>query len=282
LKLIHETPVEQNIPSAICTFGGRVLVGVGSYLRLYDLGKKRLLRKCEMKVPTFVVTIRTEGWRIVVGDAHESTHFIQYRPEDNLFFHFCDDPQTRAVSVLKMVDYDTVIGSDRFGNFWINRVPATVSSEIDNDSVGSVMTSGKQEFLFSAPNKLEKVCEFYLGDTIVSLDRVSPSSASRDLILYTTISGAIGLFIPFTTRSDALFFQTLELHIRSSASSLASRDQLSFRSSYSPVKSVFDGALIEEVESIGSDRLIELARDLDCNPEEIGRKINEIRSVAGL
>jgi len=235
-----------------------------------------------MKVPTFVVTIRTEGWRIVVGDAHESTHFIQYRPEDNLFFHFCDDSQARAVSVLKMADYDTVIGGDRFGNFWINRVPATVSSEIDNDSVGSVMTSGKQEFLFSAPNKLEKVCEFYLDDTIISLDRISLSPASRDLILYTTISGAIGLFIPFTNRSDALFFQTLELHLRSSTPSiLSSRDQLSFRSSYSPVKGVFDGALIEEIESIGSDRLIELARDLDCNPEEIGKKINEIRSIAG-
>jgi hypothetical protein len=29
---------------------GRVVVGVGRFLRIYDLGKKKLLRKCENKV----------------------------------------------------------------------------------------------------------------------------------------------------------------------------------------------------------------------------------------
>jgi hypothetical protein len=35
---------------AICAYRGRALVGVGRYLRIYDLGKKKLLRKCENKV----------------------------------------------------------------------------------------------------------------------------------------------------------------------------------------------------------------------------------------
>lgn len=35
---------------AIAPFQGRVLVGVGKLLRIYDLGKKKLLRKCENKV----------------------------------------------------------------------------------------------------------------------------------------------------------------------------------------------------------------------------------------
>ncbi|MEQ2209354.1 Splicing factor 3B subunit 3 [Xenoophorus captivus] len=33
---------------------GRILVGVGKLLRIYDLGKKKLLRKCENKVRTSV------------------------------------------------------------------------------------------------------------------------------------------------------------------------------------------------------------------------------------
>jgi len=49
LTLMHKTPVE-DIPYAICAFQGRVLVGIGKMLRLYDLGKKKLLRKCENKV----------------------------------------------------------------------------------------------------------------------------------------------------------------------------------------------------------------------------------------
>lgn len=44
-----QTPVE-DVPLAIAPFQGRVLIGVGKLLRIYDLGKKKLLRKCENKV----------------------------------------------------------------------------------------------------------------------------------------------------------------------------------------------------------------------------------------
>ena len=49
LELVHKTTLDE-IPYAMCAFQGRVLVGVGKLLRLYDLGKKKLLRKCENKV----------------------------------------------------------------------------------------------------------------------------------------------------------------------------------------------------------------------------------------
>lgn len=49
LELVHRTPVE-DLPGAIAPFQGRVLVGVGKFLRIYDLGKKKLLRKSENKV----------------------------------------------------------------------------------------------------------------------------------------------------------------------------------------------------------------------------------------
>lgn len=49
LELVHKTPVDC-MPGAICPFQGRVLIGVGNMLRIYDIGKKKLLRKCENKV----------------------------------------------------------------------------------------------------------------------------------------------------------------------------------------------------------------------------------------
>lgn len=49
LDFIHKTPVEE-IPGVMCAFQGRVLIGVGRLLRIYDIGKKKLLRKCENKV----------------------------------------------------------------------------------------------------------------------------------------------------------------------------------------------------------------------------------------
>ena len=49
LALCMQTPVE-DVPGAIAPFQGRVLISVGKLLRVYDLGKKKLLRKCENKV----------------------------------------------------------------------------------------------------------------------------------------------------------------------------------------------------------------------------------------
>ena len=36
--------------AAICSFLGRALIGVGNCLRVYEIGKKKLLKKCENKV----------------------------------------------------------------------------------------------------------------------------------------------------------------------------------------------------------------------------------------
>lgn len=49
LELLHKTSLDE-IPYAMCPFQGKVLIGVGKLLRLYDLGKKKMLRKSENKV----------------------------------------------------------------------------------------------------------------------------------------------------------------------------------------------------------------------------------------
>jgi splicing factor 3B subunit 3 len=39
-----------DVPTALLAFQGRLVAGVGKALRIYDLGKKKLLRKAENKV----------------------------------------------------------------------------------------------------------------------------------------------------------------------------------------------------------------------------------------
>ena len=45
---MHNTPCE-DIPSAFNEYRGRLIAGVGNILRVYELGQKKLLRKCENK-----------------------------------------------------------------------------------------------------------------------------------------------------------------------------------------------------------------------------------------
>ncbi|CAI0443010.1 unnamed protein product [Linum tenue] len=71
LELLHKTQVE-GVPVALCQFQGRLLAGIGSTLRLYDLGKKRLLKKCENKLfPNTITSIQAYRDRIYVGDIQE-------------------------------------------------------------------------------------------------------------------------------------------------------------------------------------------------------------------
>jgi hypothetical protein len=50
-------------------FKGRLLAGVGPVLRLFELGRKKLLRKCEYRqLPQHVAQLHTLGSRIYVAD----------------------------------------------------------------------------------------------------------------------------------------------------------------------------------------------------------------------
>lgn len=53
-QLLHKTPI-QEIPGAMTAYYGRLLVGGGKTLRIFEMGKKKLLKKCENKVMVFVV-----------------------------------------------------------------------------------------------------------------------------------------------------------------------------------------------------------------------------------
>lgn len=49
LELMHKTETD-DVPLAVMAFQGRLVAGVGKALRIYEIGKKKLLRKAENKV----------------------------------------------------------------------------------------------------------------------------------------------------------------------------------------------------------------------------------------
>lgn len=69
LRLLHKTAVS-DVPLAICAFQGKMLAGVGKALRVYELGRRKLLRKSENAMfPTTINSISVQGDRIYVGGA---------------------------------------------------------------------------------------------------------------------------------------------------------------------------------------------------------------------
>ncbi|KAI9278854.1 CPSF A subunit region-domain-containing protein [Phascolomyces articulosus] len=280
LELIHKTEID-NVPTALIGFQGRLLAGVGKALRIYDIGRKKMLRKCESKsIPNAVVSMHTQGDRIIATDIQESVHYFVYKHQDNRLIVFADDTTPRWTTASAMVDYDTVVGGDKFGNFWVNRLPTSVSHDIDEDTTGNRIVHEKG-VLHGAPNKIENLCQYFMGDIITSVQRTTLISGGREVLLVSTLLGATVIFVPFVSREDVDFFQMLEMHMRSEAPPLAGRDHLAYRSYYAPVKSVIDGDLCEQYNSLPAEKKRLIADELDRTVAEIQKKIEDIRVRSG-
>lgn len=180
-----------------------------------------------------VVGIETQGDRIVVNDVQESTSIARYILQENRFHIFCEDHKARWMTRSVMVDFHTVAGADKFGNFFINRAPKDLIEEDEQETAKSKTLSDKS-FLNGAPYRFETLCHFYVSDIITSLTKTSMVVGGRDALIYLTFSGEIGVFVPLPSREDIEFFQMLEFHLRADAPPLSGREHLAYRSYFIP------------------------------------------------
>lgn len=164
LEFVHDTPVE-DYPSALCAYQGRLLAGVGNRLRLYDMGKKKLLKKSENRVclppglttflplngllwksaffllqhfPNLINGIYGIGQRIIVTDVQESLFWVRYKPRADIqLVIFADDASPRWVTQLAILDNSTAAVADKFGNVIVLRLPTDVNDNVEEDPSGT-------------------------------------------------------------------------------------------------------------------------------------------------
>ncbi|MEW5303982.1 MAG: hypothetical protein WDW36_006625 [Sanguina aurantia] len=279
LELVHKTPVDGGLPGALCAFKDRLLSGLGATLRIYELGKKKLLRKCEYKkLPHHIMSISVSGSRIYVGDAQESFHYLKYIKSENLLYIFADDQAPRYLTTTLPLDYDTMAGADKFGNVFVTRLAPELSAQVEEDPTGGRMaaSSGK---LNGAPHKLEDIVQFHVGDTITSLQRAAMQPGGQEVIIYSTVSGSIGALYPFNSRDEVDFFSHLEMHMRQDHAPLCGRDHLAFRSAYFPVKDVIDGDLCSQFASIPAAKQKSIAESMESTVGQVLKKLEDIRNA---
>lgn len=277
LEFVHKTQTE-GLPYTLLPFQGRLLVGIGTMLRLYDLGQKQLLRKAQHPkiVPSAIVGLHTQGQRIVCADASDSVTYVTYRQEDGKFLPFCDDNIKRWTTCATMLDYETAAGGDKFGNLWIVRCPAKVSQAADEDN--GVQLLHEKGYLLGSANRLELMAHFYTQDIPMSIQKASLVPGGRDILLWAGLQGTLGMFVPFVSRDDVDFFQKLELELRQVDPPLAGRDHLMYRGYYVPAKGAIDGDLCERFLGLKADVKERIADELDRNVREVERRIQDMRT----
>ena len=115
------------------------------------------------------------------------------------------------------------------------RLPPKTSDDVDEDPTGN-KSFWDRGVLNGASAKAEVLCNYHVGETVLSLQKATLIPGGSESLVYTTLSGTVGVMVPFTSREDHDFFQALEMHLRSENPPLCGRDHLAFRSFYFPVK----------------------------------------------
>ncbi|RMZ85025.1 hypothetical protein DV738_g144, partial [Chaetothyriales sp. CBS 135597] len=279
LEFIHKTKIDHP-PTALLPFQGRLLAGVGADLRIYDLGMKQMLRKCQVQAAATIITgIQTQGSRIVVSDVQESVTYCVYKFQENKLIPFADDVIARWTTCTAMVDYETVAGGDKFGNLWLLRCPQKASEEADEDGSGAHLLHERQ-YLGGAPNRLNLMIHYFPGDIPTSIQKTQLVAGGRDVLFWTGFQGTLGLLVPFVSREDVDFFQSLEMQLAGTNGNppLLGRDHLMYRSYYAPTKGTIDGDLCETFFLLANDKKQMIAAELDRSVREIERKISDMRT----
>lgn len=275
LTHLYKTEVDE-IPGALSPFQGRLLAGVGNVLRIYDMGKKKLLRKCENRdFPRMIKTLHTSGSRIIVGDISQSFLYVKYRHYENQLLIFADDTAPRWVTASCMLDYDSMAGGDKFGNVFICRLPQEIAQDVEEDPTAAHLQHLPYK---GAPHKVAEIIQFHVGEVITHLSKASLVPGGADVLLYATIHGAIGALVPFVSRDDVDFFSTLEMQMRQNLPPLCGRDHMAYRSYYFPVKNVIDGDLCEQFSLLDSVKQEVLAEELGRPTREVLKKLEDFRN----
>ncbi|KAF3050035.1 pre-mRNA-splicing factor rse1 [Didymella keratinophila] len=264
LELFHETKVNEP-PLALLAFKGKLIAGIGRNLCLYDCGMRSLLRKAQASdcVSNRVTDIKTQGSRLVVSDQTESVTYVVHKDQvhPNRLIPFVDDTVSRHTTATEMLDYDTTVGGDKFGNIWVVRCPQKVSESSDESPDGSDLLVDKS-YLGGAPNRLDLVTHYFANDIPISIQKTVLLSGGNRVIFWAGLQGTLGALIPFESRRQQKMFQQLELQLRSDDQPLSGRDHLAFRSYFAPVKSTIDGDLIERFLVLSRDKRESIAAQL--------------------
>ncbi|ONH67726.1 Pre-mRNA-splicing factor rse1 [Cyberlindnera fabianii] len=277
LELVHKTTLS-GIAYSIVAFQGKALLGIKNNLRLYDMGLKQLLCKTTSFLDTVsnIVRIDAQGNRVVVGDLRESVTFLTFNAKLNEFIPFVDDTLPRHITSMKMVDYNTVVGGDKFGNIFLLRC----SDEVSRTGEDSTLVRTKDKLYNGAPFKLDNVCHIFIEDIATSFNKGLLSQGGREVITYAGLQGTLGVLIPFLTRSDIKFFKALEKAMRSYVPDLTGRMNLQYRGYYQPVKNVVDGDFVETFNDLDEDLKKKISDEVGKSVGDIMGKIFDVRALS--
>jgi splicing factor 3B subunit 3 len=181
-----------------------------------------------------------------------------------------------------VLDYNTVVGADKFDNIFVLRIPPEVRDEQSSTGESTLGSGGLRlgpdtAYILGKNHKFDLVSSFHVGETVTSLQKVVMSPGAAEVIMYSTLSGSIGVMYPFSSKREYETLLALENQMRNEMhTSLLGRDHMQFRSYYLPVKAVVDGDLIASFARMKNRA--EIAANVGKNVNEVMKIIEDLQN----
>ncbi|KAG5418179.1 RSE1 [Candida metapsilosis] len=282
LQYIHKTELNY-VPQVMEVFQDRLLVASGNTISLYELGQRQLLRKSLTRIDFVQSIVKASPQprdRLILADSANSIIFAKFDHEENQFIAIADDVVKRNITAWKQLDYDTVIGGDKYGNLFVSRLDRDHSKQVDQNWTVLKQTARSSFNLNSCVYKLQNLCQFYIPDVITSFQLGSFNLGGEECIIYTGLSGTIGVLIPLISKSEIELLHGLQLEISSynDEVNIAGKSHAKLGSYYSPAKNVFDGDFVEMYLNLSLDMKLKIAKKLNKSVGEVEKKLNDIRN----
>ncbi|KAJ1816120.1 pre-mRNA-splicing factor rse1 [Coemansia sp. RSA 2675] len=286
LELVHVTPLDE-VPQALMEFNGLLLVAAGRGLALFDLGKRRLLRKAQSAAvaPHMVASVQGHPTHpahfVFVADVQESVLLVAFNHATRAFHVIVDDSLPRHITCMRPLDDGfTVVAGDKFGSLFVLRAPEPVARCLEGGDPGRlVYEKPRMAGADVAPYCWQSVAEFHVADIVTAIDVCALAPHARPVILYTTLLGSVHVAVPMVSQGDVDFFVALEAALRKHNPPISGRDHLSFRSSFTPVRSVVDGDLCESFYLLSHEQRELVSDTVDRTQQDILKKMEDVRSM---
>jgi len=300
---------------ALAALGGRVVAGVGDTLRVFALGKRRLLRKAELRraAPTLIVALAVSPPdRLWVADVQASVRLVHYdgggdagvgraagAPADaadvgasaGRLVVVADDTLARWVTRLAAVDYATVAVADKFGSLALLRLPAEAGGVLAARggaaaklAVAACVHLGSPVYFLAPPAAAPPppAAAAAAGAAAAGAGAgagAPPAAPAPDdpPLLYVTLDGEVGALAPLRSAADARLLERLEERLRLACPSALGRDYRAARSAYYPVCHVIDGDLCEADGGLGGGEQRAIAAALGVGVDALLRRLEDLR-----
>ncbi|KAH8359699.1 hypothetical protein KR093_008397 [Drosophila rubida] len=260
---------------ALVEFNGKVLAGIGSFVRLYEwTNEKELRMECNIQNMIAALFLKAKGDFILVGDLMRSITLLQHKQMEGIFVEIARDCEPKWMRAVEILDDDTFLGCETHDNLFVCQKDSAATTDEERQL-------------------LPELARFHLGDTInvfrhgslVMQNVGERTTPINGCVLYGTCNGAIGI-VTQIPQDFYDFLHGLEERLKKIIKSVGKIDHTYYRnyqinSKVEPSEGFIDGDLIESFLDLGREKMREavVGLELTLNGERKGADVEDVIKI---